>query len=59
MKKLILPLIILTLLFIVERGWTQNLVLQLDGEDDYVEVLDDASLDITGPMTIELWYWFS
>jgi len=59
MKKLVLPLVIFAVLFFFYNGWTQNTVLQLDGDDDFVEVFDAASLDLTGEMTIELWYWFS
>ncbi len=29
--------------------------LDFDGADDYVDVADDASLDITGAITVELW----
>ena len=59
MKYFMLPLIVLTVLFVGSNGLSQNFVLQLDGEDDCAEVYDAASLDMDGTMTIELWYWFS
>ncbi|MBM7555292.1 LamG-like jellyroll fold domain-containing protein [Halanaerobacter jeridensis] len=34
----------------------QEYALDFDGSDDYVEIKDSASLDITGPMTIEFWF---
>jgi thiol-disulfide isomerase/thioredoxin len=33
-----------------------NVGLHFDGVDDYVEIPDSPSLDITGPFTIEAWY---
>ncbi|MCF8369749.1 MAG: T9SS type A sorting domain-containing protein [Bacteroidales bacterium] len=37
-------------------GQTQN-ALEFDGIDDYVDCGNDASLDITGPITIEAWIY--
>jgi hypothetical protein len=31
--------------------------LEFNGSEDYVEVPDDPSLDISGPITIEYWIW--
>ena len=59
MKNTMLLLIIFAMLLVFKCGWTQNMVLQLDGEDDCVEIFNATSLDLSGPMTIELWYWFS
>ena len=41
-----------------QSGNASDLALEFDGEDDYVEVPDSDSLDITDEITIEAWvYW--
>lgn len=59
MRKFIFTVTLLVLLFCMCNAQTQDMALHLDGVDDYVEVFDAASLDLTGPMTISLWYYFS
>jgi hypothetical protein len=36
----------------------QNMAISVDGIDDYLEVFDAPSLDLTNALTIEAWYYF-
>ena len=36
--------------------WSQNKVLSLDGDGDYVEILDSDSLNLKSTATIEAWF---
>jgi hypothetical protein len=58
MKNHIFLFIIFCGLFYVVHSRGQDMALELDGIDDYVEVLDAASLDLKGPMTIDLWLFY-
>jgi hypothetical protein len=59
MKNVIVSGIIFLGLIISAGAQVQDMALHLDGIDDYVEVPDAASLDLSGPMTISLWYYYS
>ncbi len=54
MKKTLFGLL-LTALFSVNFGYSQNHALVFDGTGDYVSISDDASLDITSSITVEAW----
>jgi len=36
----------------------QNMAISVDGADDYLEVFDSPSLDLTDALTISVWYYF-
>ena len=50
--------LMLTICLGVPSAWAVNNALSLDGDGDYVEVLDDDSLDLT-VFTLEAWAWFA
>jgi hypothetical protein len=60
MKKLYVTVILTALILVgLTEAGGQNMALALDGIDDYVEVFDSPSLDLTGPLTLCMWYCFS
>jgi hypothetical protein len=59
MSKFIIIGIICLFLVSISYAQMENMALQLDGVDDYVEVLDASSLDLTGPLTLSAWFRYS
>lgn len=53
MQKILTTLILI--LFFLQLAFSQDNCLDFDGNNDYVAVPDDSSLDITGALTIEAW----
>ena len=47
--------LMLTVCLGAPSAWAANKVLSLDGGGDYVEVLDNDSLDLTNALTLEAW----
>jgi hypothetical protein len=59
MKNVILPAILFFVLCNLKGLPGQDMAIELDGIDDYLEVFDSASLDLNGPLTISCWYYYS
>jgi hypothetical protein len=59
MKQIIFHLVITSFLILNLQVLAQNMALSVDGVDDYLEVFDSPSLDLTGPLTICVWYYFN
>ena len=59
MKQVILPAFLFLVLINYANLQAQDMALELDGVDDYMEVFDSASLDLDGPLTISCWYYYS
>jgi hypothetical protein len=51
--------LVLALLFTLSgEHYSQNYAIQVDGQDDYLQVYDNASLDLTSPFSICAWYYY-
>jgi hypothetical protein len=59
MKKRTVSVIVASLLMVGLQSSAQNMALNVDGVDDYLEVFDSPSLDLNGPLTICAWYYFN
>lgn len=57
MKKLLILSAFLLFQF-QSNAQNQNMAMQFDGVNDYLEIFDANSLDITDQLTISLWYFF-
>ena len=57
MKRLIfsITIVFFTILSSVNFSYAVNRILALDGDGDYVNIEDNASLDITDAVTVSVW----
>jgi hypothetical protein len=57
--KLCLVSVMILLFFISGENYSQNYAIQVDGIDDYLQVFDHPSLDLTSPISICAWYYYT